>query len=219
MRDRIYDMLVAQDDLNTLTSGPDWTNGITNKGKEINWLRCIRREAMELIDSFPWEHWKAIGKEADINNAMMELIDLTFFTLSYSLSIRKKISTKDLATQIANVFSMRRLTVNTNIVELGDALIAETFKNDKKDLDLNIFYLLTKIMDGLGINFDILERLYYGKHALNRFRQDNGYKEGKYKKIWDGREDNVYLIELVKSNHIVIDDFYSNLENIYKRLS
>lgn len=35
---------------------------------------------------------------------------------------------------------------------------------------------------------------FYGKAALNRFRQDNGYKEGLYTKVWaDGREDNAHL--------------------------
>jgi hypothetical protein len=32
---------------------------------------------------------------------------------------------------------------------------------------------------------------------LNRFRQNNGYKSGEYKKLWHGREDNEHLIELL----------------------
>ena len=31
----------------------------------------------------------------------------------------------------------------------------------------------------------------------NRFRQNNGYKSGEYKKLWQGREDNEHLIELL----------------------
>ena len=34
---------------------------------------------------------------------------------------------------------------------------------------------------------------YVGKNVLNRFRQDNGYKDGSYVKIWNGREDNQVL--------------------------
>ena len=38
---------------------------------------------------------------------------------------------------------------------------------------------------------------YIGKNMLNRFRQNNGYKSGEYKKLWQGREDNEHLIELL----------------------
>jgi hypothetical protein len=33
--------------------------------------------------------------------------------------------------------------------------------------------------------------------VLNFFRQDNGYKEGTYRKEWNGREDNEYLVEII----------------------
>ena len=35
------------------------------------------------------------------------------------------------------------------------------------------------------------------KNVLNFFRQDNGYKEGSYRKEWNGREDNEYLVEII----------------------
>ena len=38
---------------------------------------------------------------------------------------------------------------------------------------------------------------YVGKNVLNFFRQDHGYKEGSYQKIWRGREDNEYLVEIM----------------------
>ena len=42
-----------------------------------------------------------------------------------------------------------------------------------------------------------LYRMYVGKNVLNFFRQDHGYKEGSYIKIWDGREDNEHLSDLL----------------------
>lgn len=40
---------------------------------------------------------------------------------------------------------------------------------------------------------------YVGKNVLNKFRQDNGYKEGTYIKIWkDGREDNEHLMDYMR---------------------
>jgi hypothetical protein len=32
-----------------------------------------------------------------------------------------------------------------------------------------------------------------GKNILNQFRQDHGYKEGIYIKVWNGEEDNVVM--------------------------
>jgi len=31
------------------------------------------------------------------------------------------------------------------------------------------------------------------------FRQDNGYQDGTYKKLWQGREDNEHLVEVIAS--------------------
>ena len=44
-----------------------------------------------------------------------------------------------------------------------------------------------------------LYRHYVGKNVLNFFRQDHGYQEGTYVKLWQGREDNEHLSELLES--------------------
>jgi hypothetical protein len=33
--------------------------------------------------------------------------------------------------------------------------------------------------------------------VLNNFRQDHGYKTGEYRKLWNGREDNEHLVEVL----------------------
>jgi hypothetical protein len=53
------------------------------------------------------------------------------------------------------------------------------------------------IMRLIEMDFDQLYRIYVGKNVLNFFRQDHGYKEGSYIKIWQGREDNEHLAELL----------------------
>jgi hypothetical protein len=47
--------------------------------------------------------------------------------------------------------------------------------------------------------FEELYRRYVGKNVLIFFRQDNGYKDGIYRKTWEGREDNEHLVELMTS--------------------
>jgi hypothetical protein len=45
------------------------------------------------------------------------------------------------------------------------------------------------IMALIDMDFDALYRTYVGKNVLNFFRQDHGYKDGSYIKIWADREE------------------------------
>ena len=60
---------------------------------------------------------------------------------------------------------------------------------------------------------------YVGKNVLNFFRQDHGYKEGNYQKIWQGREDNEYLVEIMAEldpgEATFKDSVYSELTRYY----
>ena len=51
----------------------------------------------------------------------------------------------------------------------------------------------------LPMSFTELFELYVGKNVLNRFRQDHGYADGSYRKLWGGREDNEHLMDIVAS--------------------
>ena len=66
-----------------------------------------------------------------------------------------------------------------------------------------------------GVNLDILFEVYIGKNVLNKFRQDNGYKEGTYKKSWNGVEDNVALGEILNSGICGVDEIYNELQKKY----
>ncbi|KIM03153.1 MAG: dUTPase, partial [Sulfurovum sp. AS07-7] len=51
---------------------------------------------------------------------------------------------------------------------------------------------------------------------LNKFRQDHGYKDGSYKKIWDEKEDNVIMQEILSNNsNITPECLYDELSKIY----
>jgi hypothetical protein len=61
--------------------------------------------------------------------------------------------------------------------------------------------------------------MYIGKNILNRFRQNNGYKSGEYRKLWQGREDNEHLVELLEELSGVVEGLpeklYAGLEARY----
>ena len=71
------------------------------------------------------------------------------------------------------------------------------------------------------MSFESLYRSYVGKNVLNFFRQDNGYKDGSYRKLWQGREDNEHLVELVATLDSdaadYADDLYQALEQRYQQ--
>lgn len=51
------------------------------------------------------------------------------------------------------------------------------------------FSEFANIMQLIDMDFDRLYRLYVGKNVLNFFRQDHGYKDDSYIKVWQERED------------------------------
>ena len=56
---------------------------------------------------------------------------------------------------------------------------------------------------------------YIGKNVLNKFRQNNGYKEGNYRKIWGDLEDNEVLIEVLSKGAVSANEIYEQLQKIY----
>ncbi len=70
-------------------------------------------------------------------------------------------------------------------------------------------------MSAAELDFDALYRRYVGKNVLNFFRQDHGYKDGSYIKIWDGEEDNVHLMAVLKELDASAGDF---ADQVYQAL-
>jgi len=210
-------MFNLQSRLNDFTNGDKWRTGITKEGRKINWMRCVRQETSELIDSFNWKHWKDINKKDDIYNAKVELVDIIHFMISQSLlaDIKPK-----------NVWSNFVRTYNTKdtIVELSETIIEDSFNidyNNDKDVcctdNVNRYFIysiwkvIATIAYKLDFTLDDIYELYMTKNILNIFRQNNGYKDGTYLKLWgeNNIEDNVILSELMYFiNNEETDEFY-----------
>jgi cell division protein FtsI/penicillin-binding protein 2 len=70
-----------------------------------------------------------------------------------------------------------------------------------------------------GLSFSWLQKIYIGKNCLNKFRQDNGYKEGTYIKVWNKDEDNVVMIKILEeSSNISFDTMYEKLQEQYDNI-
>jgi hypothetical protein len=71
-----------------------------------------------------------------------------------------------------------------------------------------------------GLDLESLYKLYVGKNILNQFRQDNGYKDGSYIKIWGGEEDNVVMKRVLEENSSVSpSELYKELTKLYLALN
>ena len=216
---KILTMLELQQKLNDNTNGKGWENGLTAQGKKIDWRRCIYLEAAELVESYPWKHWKNIDAKVDTANVKVELVDIWHFVMSEVLRVNALNDARELA-ELANDIeasiageSIEYLEDYYAQIEAIEELIEKLFcKFELVDFTATFFRLCEK----LGLGFDELYSLYIGKNILNIFRQDHGYKDGTYIKVWNGDEDNVVMQEILANNsNIGVDELYRELEKRY----
>ncbi|MCK4974528.1 MAG: dUTP diphosphatase [Sulfurimonas sp.] len=227
--DKILLMLQLQNSLNDATNGDKWTKGITKNGKVINWKRCIYMECAEMIDSFTWKHWKNIEQEADWDNLQIEVVDVWHFIMSlaienYSQTLRGGI--EDLAIDISELESFAKIDTQHEIFALQDEVIEkiESIMVDTISKEtLNLEKLIADFFDLVlmcGLDLESLYKLYVGKNILNQFRQDHGYKDGTYIKVWAGQEDNVVMKKIWEENeNIKPDILYKELSKLYLALN
>jgi len=227
--DKILLMLQLQAQLNDATNGERWVEGITKNSKKINWKRCIYMECAEMIESFSWKHWKSIHKEPDWQNLQIEVVDVWHFIMSLAIeeyAKNMKGGVEDLAINISQFECFSKIDTTNNSVALPDEVMEKVedimrIVLSKETLDLEHLigeFFDLAIMSGLDLN--TLYRLYVGKNILNQFRQDNGYKDGSYIKIWNGDEDNVVMKRIwEKNSDIKPEGLYRELAKLYCELN
>jgi dimeric dUTPase (all-alpha-NTP-PPase superfamily) len=222
---KLEEMFLLQKKLNDDTNGTNWELGINKFDKEINWLRCIHMEVSELIDSTPWKHWKNISEEPDLNNIHIELVDVWHFLMSYILQetnipkavslvnthcIYEAVEMVDIDTKLI-VKEAEKLSYIAFAIETGNM---PAFSGVERFIDQ--FFRCCKLS---GLSFTSLQKIYIGKNCLNKFRQDNGYKEGTYIKVWNGLEDNVVMLNQIDEiEDITFDIVYNKLQENYNKL-
>ena len=221
IRDKFYEMLELQLVLNNETNGLEWTKGYNKNNKLIDWNRCIYMESAELIDSFSWKHWKNINSATDWDNVYIELVDIWHFILSLKLESNQNniVNTDELSknefTKLKNLKAQENIY---DILEITRELINNT-SSQNSDLNKTI-EIYFRLCTSCGMSFDNIYDLYIGKNVLNKFRQDNGYKTGKYIKIWNGKEDNQIMMQIMQSlEKINFNILYNELEVEYKKVS
>ncbi len=227
-KEKLIEMLNLQQKLNDDTNGIGWENGYTKQNRLINWRRCIYMELAELIDSFNWKHWKDINIEPNWENIKIEIVDIWHFVLSLGLEeykLSNKGGIEDIANYILDTKYFNDFTnepapthnedmyMIINIIEhfMKDTLLKENFSKLIDDF--------LEVALQCGVNLNILYKFYIAKNVLNQFRQDHGYKDGTYQKIWNGKEDNVVMLEILENKLLNAKELYSELEKNYPVIS
>ena len=195
LREQASTMLSLQMSMNAKVD-PDWL------AARYPYLRAVAIEGAEAIEHHGWKWWKK--QEKDLPQLQMELIDIWHFILS-------EILLRNSGNVDASLAALMMLLDSANtqkIIDFDD----QQYSIDELDLLTKLELLIAlsvvrrielslfqSIMSKCQIGWLDLYRQYVGKNVLNMFRQDHGYKEGSYQKIWNGREDNEYLVEIIDS--------------------
>ncbi|WP_444932318.1 dUTP diphosphatase [Microbulbifer sp. SSSA002] len=197
MKQQLQVMLTLQDEINTVVN-ENW------REQNFAWYRAIWVESAELLDHYGWKWWKKQLPEMD--QVKLELVDIWHFGLSLEL---QKGSPQEVAEIMLKAFADSERTAG-DFRENLESFTLNTLAG--KQFDVAGF---AQLLADAEMSFAELYQRYVGKNVLNRFRQDNGYKDGSYVKNWAGREDNEHLAEIAGLLDASAADYS---EQVYKAL-
>ena len=207
---QLASMLELQNGMNAKVN-PEWV------AANNNWYRAIQIEGAEAIEHHGWKWWKK--QECDMAQLRMELVDIWHFILS--AAIQEKHGQIPLAKQEL----MTELSLRQKSVQFDNKYYQLTQMSLLEKLDLLVglaaarrynLALFECLLVECGMDWSELFKQYLGKNVLNVFRQDHGYKAGTYIKIWDGREDNEHLVEVLEIVNLEADDVRDDLYQALK---
>ncbi len=214
---QLLTMLELQDGMNSRVN-PEWVSA------NNDWHRAIQVEGVEAIEHHGWKWWKK--QDCDMDQLRMELVDIWHFMLSAAIQ-HKKGNVALAKIDMQNEFNLRQKSVpfdnqyyqlaQLDLLAKLDLLVGLA---SAKRTNLALF---ESLLSDCEMDWNALFGQYLGKNVLNVFRQDHGYKTGGYLKIWDGREDNEHLVEVLLTLDLnaadVRDTLYQSLKARYPQLA
>lgn len=164
---------------------PDWRN------QGYAYYRAVWVECAELLDHYGWKWWKL--QEVDLDQVRLEIVDIWHFGLSELLRDgRIDLPKKEVSSDVTSALMHPQPAQASDFRDAVELLAQESLRS--KGFDPAAF---AAVMARLPMRLAELHSLYIGKNLLNSFRQAHGYKDGSYVKVWQGREDNEHLIEIL----------------------
>ena len=206
-------MLTLQAQMNAKVN-PDWVKAA------YPYLRAVVVEGAEAMEHRGWKWWKK--QDCDLKQLQMELVDIWHFTLSHILlehgGDQQKSLNDLMQTDASWSVQFDGKTYSIPELDLIEKLELNIGLAAARRISLPLFAAL---LHDCGMDWNELYCQYVGKNVLNFFRQDNGYKQGTYRKEWNGREDNEHLVEIMQLLDSTSADFqhrlYDNLKQRYQQ--
>ena len=199
-------MLALQHGMNSKVD-PDWI------AARYPYLRAVVIEGAEAIEHHGWKWWK--HQQHDLSQLQMELIDIWHFMLSDillecegDLALAANSLMDSIESHTADTLVFDGQPYHLHELDLVSKLELLIGTSVSRRIEIGLF---ETIMTDCQMSWDDLFRQYVGKNVLNFFRQDHGYKQGTYRKTWDGREDNEHLVEVLNSLDAHADGFQDQL--------
>ena len=212
LKEQAITMLELQSKMNAKVN-PAWLDA------GYPYLRAVVIEASEAMEHHGWKWWKA--QSCDMAQLQMELVDVWHFILSHLL-----------LNESGNIESTAEILCKTDTNEMFIEFDHQSYNISELDLISKLELLIglsaarktsiplfKALLNDCAMSWDDLYCQYIGKNVLNFFRQDHGYKEGTYVKIWSGQEDNEHLVEILckldASHPEFKEHLYNNLDERY----
>lgn len=172
------------------------------------YLRAVVVEGAEAMEHRGWKWWKK--QQCDMEQLQMELVDIWHFTLSHILLAHKGDESAALEELLAPD------TATSVAFDGQNYVLAELDLISKMELNIGLAVarrisipLFAGLLQDCDMSWQDLYCQYVSKNVLNFFRQDHGYKEGTYRKIWGQREDNEHLVEIMA----LLDSAHENFQH------
>jgi dimeric dUTPase (all-alpha-NTP-PPase superfamily) len=185
--EQLKEMFQKQEELNEKYSGKEWKE-IPNSKFGL----AVFTEVAEYLESntgvFKW--WKPAT--IDKQNSIIEIVDVWHFGMSLIIKNEEEIDFEYMMKYIDKEdkgdFSSSDDLLN-NCTDFLNTLM--TRPDDHRTLSSDLIYLMTSMMQQVGIDWDTVYNVYAQKNALNHKRVEGGYMTGDYVKVdAEGNEDN-----------------------------
>jgi dimeric dUTPase (all-alpha-NTP-PPase superfamily) len=169
--------------------------------------RAAWMEIAEAVGPTNWKWWKE--QKEDRQQLLLEFVD-TFHFLISDVMIRGG-SAEDINSAYSAADRMTKKVSDMEYKFSKVELLMEELITRR--VNMKSFW---EVVIVFGFTIDDVLNMYLPKNTLNIFRQKNGYKEGTYIKIWNGKEDNKVLEEILENTQeIGYDQIYQQLEAVY----
>lgn len=207
---QFHDLIDRQQEMNTIIN-PDWM-----KEREVfDFQVAMTVEANELIEHCDYKWWKS--GTVEIEQAQMEVVDCWFFYLS---AVILGDDVNRVEEDLINLSAYDVIDFDSNAAIEASMDFINVVSSKVLFETMHVTYRLWALTRAVGLSVDQLYSLYMGKLILNIFRQNHGYKDGTYRKIWDGLEDNEVLRKLMLRTNdpdqldAMLELYYKNTEGL-----